>query len=73
MEEWKIYNTTIRNILINKKFKVIDISGNHDQWAVDSYDSEDNNYLDNSFIYNRTNVKSETDFYLRNIKLNINN
>ena len=73
LEEWKIYNTTIRNILINKKFKVIDISGNHDQWAVDSYDSEDNNYLDNSFIYNRTNVKSETDFYLRNIKLNINN
>ena len=73
LEEWKIYNTTIRTALLKKGFKVIDASGNHDQWAVDSYDSKENNFLDNSFIYNRTNVKNESDFFLRNIKVNINN
>ena len=73
LEEWKIYNTTIRTALLKKGFKVIDASGNHDQWAVDSYDSKENNFLDNSFIYNRTNVKNESDFFLRNIKFNINN
>jgi len=73
LEEWKKYNTTIRTILLKERFKVIDVSGNHDQWAVDSYDSKENNFLDNSFIYNRTNVKNESDFFLRKIKLNINN
>ena len=72
-EDWKIYNITIKNKLKDKGFKVIDVSGNHDQWAVDSYDSKENNFLDNSFIYNRTNVKNESDFFLRKIKLNINN
>ena len=72
-EEWKIYKSTIRNVLLKKGFKVIDISGNHDQWAVGQFDSKENNFLDNSFIYNRTNVKDELDFYLRKIKLSINN
>ena len=73
LDDWKIYNSSIRNVLLKKGFKVIDISGNHDQWAVDSFNSKENNFLDNSFIYNRTNVKSEEDFFLRRIKLNTNN
>ena len=71
LEEWKIYNTTIRNYLSKKGFKVIDVSGNHDLWALDSYDSKDNNFLGNSFIYNKYNVKNESDFFLRIIKVNI--
>ena len=73
LEDWKIYNSTVRNFLLKKGFKVVDISGNHDQWAVDKFDSEENHFLENSFIFNRTNVKSELDFFLRKIKLNINN
>jgi len=73
LEDWKIYNITIKNKLKDKGFKVIDVSGNHDQWAVDSYDSKENNFLDNSFIYNNTNVKNESDFFLRKINLDIDN
>ena len=73
LEEWKMYKSTVINVLFKKGFKVIDISGNHDQWAVGEVNSKENNFLDNSFIYNRTNVKDELDFYLRKIKLNINN
>ena len=73
LEDWKIYNITIKNRLEKKGFKVIDVSGNHDQWAVDTFNSEENNFLDNSFIYNRTNIKNESDFYLRKIDLNIDN
>ena len=57
LEEWKIYNSSIRSVLLKKGLKVIDISGNHDQWAVDKYDSEENHFLDNSFIYNRIKTK----------------
>ena len=73
LEDWKMYNSIVRDFLLKKGFKVVDISGNHDQWAVDKFDSEENHFLENSFIYNRTNVKSELDFFLRKIKLNINN
>jgi hypothetical protein len=31
-EDWKIYNKSIRTPL--SKFDVIDVSGNHDLWAV---------------------------------------
>ena len=73
LEDWKMYNSIVRNFLLKKGFKVVDISGNHDQWAVDKFDSEENHFLENSFIYNRTNVKNELDFFLRKIKLNTNN
>ena len=67
LEDWKMYNSTIVNVLKKKGFKVIDISGNHDQWAVDAFDSKENNFLDYSFVYNRTNIKNEEDFFLENI------
>ena len=73
LEDWKIYNETIISYLKEKCFRVLDVSGNHDQWAVDTFDSKENNFLDNSFIYNRTNVKNESDFFVRKMKLNINN
>ena len=31
LEEWKMYNTSIRSVILKKRFKVVDISGNHDQ------------------------------------------
>ena len=73
LEDWKMYNSTIINVLKKKGFKVIDISGNHDQWAVDAFDSKENYFLDYSFIYNRTNIKNEDDFFCRKYKLNISN
>ena len=73
LEDWKMYNSIVKSLLLKKGFKVIDASGNHDQWAVYKFDSKENYFLDNSFIYNRTNVKNESDFFLRKIKLNINN
>ena len=69
LEDWKIYNASIRSNLIKKGFKVIDISGNHDLWAVKTVNSKENNFLDNSFIYNRTTVKNESDFFLRKEKV----
>ena len=68
-----MYNSTVRNVFKKKGFKVIDISGNHDQWAVDAFDSKENNFLDYSFIYNRTNIKDEDEFFCRKYKLNISN
>ena len=73
LEDWKMYNSTVRNVFKKKGFKVIDISGNHDQWAVDAFDSKENNFLDYSFIYNRTNIKDEDEFFCRKYKLNISN
>ena len=58
LEDWKIYNSTIRDLFFQKGFKVIDISGNHDQWAVDEANSKENNFLDYSFAFNRSNTKS---------------
>ena len=73
LKEWNIYNTTIRGLLFKKGIKVIEVTGNHDQWAVDKVNSKENNYLDNSFSFNRTDTKTEYDFFMRNIKVNINN
>ena len=73
LDDWKMYKISIINILKEKGFKVIDISGNHDLWAVDTFDSKENNFLDNSFVFNRTNVKNENNFFCRKIKLKIDN
>ena len=73
LEEWKIYNTTIRGLFIKKGFKVIEVSGNHDQWAINEFNSKDNNYLDYSFTFNRSNTKTESEFFVKKIKININN
>ena len=71
LDDWKMYGSSIVNVLKNKGFQVVDISGNHDQWAVDTFDSKENTFLDNSFIYNRANVKSEEDFFCRKYKLTV--
>ena len=41
LEEWKMYKSTVINVLFKKGFKVIDISGNHDQWAVGEVNSKE--------------------------------
>ena len=72
LQEWEIYNSTIRSILSKKGIKVIEVSGNHDQWAVDKFDSKENNYLDNSFSFNRYNTKTKEDFFMKKVNVNIN-
>jgi hypothetical protein len=52
------------------KFKVIDVSGNHDLWAVKTVNSKNNNYLKNSFIFNKENVQKEEEFFLKKVKYN---
>ena len=64
--DWDLYNNTVKQLL--SKFNVIDIPGNHDLWALDSATSKYNYFLDNSFIYNRTNVKTTDDLIIRKIK-----
>ena len=66
-DEWKIYNSTIRSFLSH--YPVIDVSGNHDLWAVDSPISTSNNFLNFSFMFNRTNVKNEDDFFIKKINM----
>ena len=66
-EDWKIYNKTVRNALLN--YPTIEVAGNHDMWAVKKPTSLSNNYLLNSFSFNRTDVKNEEDFFIRKIKL----
>ena len=67
ISDWGIYSNTIRKNL--SKFKIIDVAGNHDLFAVDSLFSKNNNFLDYSFTYNRTNVKTFDDFIIRKINL----
>jgi len=67
--DWGIYNDTIKKNI--SKFKIIDVAGNHDLFAVDSLFSKNNNFLDHSFIFNRTNVKTYDDFIIK--KVNISN
>ena len=43
------------------------MAGNHDMWEVDSVTSKKNNFLDNSFMFNRINVKNEKDFFIKKI------
>jgi len=65
-EDLKVYKTAIRNNL--SKFPVIDVSGNHDLWAVKDPVSKNNNVLDFLFQFNRENVKDERDFFIKKIK-----
>ena len=65
-KEWEIYNKSIRTPM--SKFKVIDVSGNHDVWAVRSVTSENNNFLKYSFTYNKSNSDNEEEFFLRKVK-----
>ena len=51
------------------KFPVIDVAGNHDVWAVDSFYSKENKILDYSFNFNRSSVKSEKDFIIKKIEI----
>jgi len=51
------------------KFKIIDVAGNHDLFAVDSLFSQNNNFLDHSFSYNRSNLKNFDDFIIRKINM----
>ena len=64
-EDWKIYNKSIRTPL--SKFDVIDVSGNHDLWAVKEATSYNNYFLDHSFRFNRKNIKNEEDFFIKKI------
>ena len=65
--DWDEYNKTIRQII--SKYPVIDVSGNHDLYCVDSAISKTNYFLDYSFIFNRTNVKNNDDFSIKKIKM----
>ena len=66
LDEWKIYNNTVRNLLF--KYSVIDVSGNHDLWAVEKPTSKSNNFLDYSFMFNRNNIKNEDNFFFKKIQ-----
>ena len=65
--DWEIYINTIKKEL--KKFNVLDIAGNHDVFAVDSLLSKHNYFLDHSFVFNRSNVKTIDDFIVRKIEM----
>ena len=64
-DDWNIYQKSLQKML--SKFPVIDVAGNHDVWAVDSVVSKENHFLDNSFMFNRTSLKTENDFLLKKI------
>ena len=66
-DDWNIYNKAFKKMI--SKFPVIDVAGNHDVWAVDSLTSNENKFLDNSFIFNRSSVKNENDFFIKKIKI----
>ena len=66
-DDWNIYNKSLQKLI--SKFPVIDVAGNHDVWAVDSVESKENHFLDNSFMFNRTSLKTENDFLLKKIVL----
>ena len=64
--DWGIYAETIKKNI--SKFNIIDVAGNHDLFAVDSLFSKNNHFLDHSFTFNRTNVKSYDDFVVKKNK-----
>ena len=64
--DWNVYNTSVRKFL--ERYPIIDVAGNHDIWGVDKLNSSLNNFLDFSFIFNRSNVLKEEDFFIRKIK-----
>lgn len=63
LKDLAIYNASIRNILNWYKIKVVDDSWNHDQWAVDIYNSKENNFCYYCFNYNGTSIKNDSDFF----------
>ena len=65
--DWELYSNIIKKKF--SKFKVIDVPGNHDLFAVDILFSTHNYFLDYSFTYNRTNVKSNDDFIIKKINI----
>ena len=65
--DWEEYNKTIRTLI--SKYPVIDVAGNHDLYCVESAISEYNYFLDYSFIFNRSNVKNDDDFFIKKIKM----
>jgi len=66
-KDWEIYNQTIRKLI--SKYPVVDVAGNHDLYTVDSATSENNLFLDYSFMFNRSNVKNEDDFIIKKVKM----
>ena len=66
-EDWNIYHKAFIKMI--SKFPVIDVAGNHDVWAIDSFSSKENIFLDNSFMFNRSSIKKDEDFTLKKIKL----
>jgi len=66
-KDWEIYNQTIRKLI--SEFPVVDVAGNHDLYTVDSATSENNLFLDYSFMFNRSNVKNEDDFIIKKVKM----
>ena len=63
--DWEYYSKIIKSKI--SKYKIIDVAGNHDLFAVDSLISNHNYFLDYSFIFNRTNVKTNDDFFIKKI------
>ena len=65
--DWDEYNKTIKALI--SKYPVVDVAGNHDLYTIESAISENNLFLDYSFIFNRTNVKNEDDFIIKKVKM----
>ena len=65
--DWGIYAETIKKNI--SKFKIIDVAGNHDLFALDSLLSKHNHFLDHSFSFNRSNVKTYDDFIIKKVNL----
>ena len=66
LEDWEIFKKLV-NENFNDQF-VIDVAGNHDVWAVVDPLGKGNFFLDYSFLYNRSNIKSERDLFLREMR-----
>ena len=67
LKDWILFQK-----LIDEKFRdqfVIDIQGNHDAWSVGDPLGKESYFLDYSFTFNRSNVKTERDLFLREEKL----
>ena len=65
-DDWDIFNKTIKKMI--SKYPIIDVAGNHDVWAADNIFSKENKFLENSFLFNKTSVKTEEDFIIKKIK-----
>ena len=65
--DWDLYAATIKKNV--SKFKIIDVAGNHDLFSIDSLLSKHNYFLDHSFSFNRSNVKTYDDFVIKKVNL----